>query len=184
MDLPAQEVSAYLAQVRSWRLAVLEFIDGSSGKSLPGKDGLTERVRNVLATFLASAWTQQMTAYANKSPYNISAFPAETLEARVKPAVEAMFEVLRWRASVVDYLSDVWDVIGEPFLDIEECNTITEFLDPVGEAELCMFCLQVVSGKHDCMLTSHVRAKWPPIPPNFAKWAKEAGNEPSTRPKG
>ena len=180
VDLLPEAVSSYLDQIRSWRLAVLDFIDGSSGNPALESNCLTERAQKALATFLASRWTQGMTDYATQSPYNINPFPAHTLEAGANPTMESVFEVLRWRAGVVDYLSDVSFVLGEPFLEIDECCAIGDFLDPVGKEQLCCFCLtefaseQLDSGGHDCMLTSHVRAKWPPMPPSLARWAKEA----------
>ena len=185
VDLLPQAVSSYLDQVRSWRQAVVEFIGGSSGKPAPETDGLTERAQKALATFLADRWTEGMTDYVSQSPYNISPFPASALEGASNPPMESVFEILQWRAAVVDYLSDVWDVIGDPFLDIDECGAIDKFLRPVSKVRLCSFCLtEFASGQldsgHDCMLTSHVRAKWPPMPPAFARWAKHAGDLPAT----
>ena len=180
-------VSSYLDQIRLWRLAVLAFIDNPSGKPVPEREGLTERAQKALATFLASHWTPGMTNYATQSPYNISPFPASALEAVSNSTMESVFEVLRWRAAVVDYVSDVYDVIGDPFLNLFECIAIAEFLNPAGKEQLCGFCLtafapeQLDPDGHDCMFTSHVRAKWPPTPPIFAKWAREARTqEPET----
>jgi hypothetical protein len=52
-----------------------------------------------------------------------------------------MFEVLRWRAAVQDCLSDIWDVIGDPYLDFDECMAIGQFLQPAAPNEVCRFCL-------------------------------------------
>ena len=183
LDLLPEEhaASSYLDQIRSWRSAVLAFIEKSGGKLAPELGNLTERAQTALATFLASDWTPEMTAYAARSPYNISAFPASALQAVSNPTMESVSEVLRWRAGVVDYLSDVYDVIGEPLLDLDECIAMNQFLRPAGNEKLCLFCLteltseQLNSGQHDCMLISHVRAKWPPMPPSFARWAEKAG---------
>ena len=82
VDLLPQAVSSYLDQIRSWRLAVLEFIDGSSGKPAPAIDGLTERAQQALATFLASHWTQGMTDYATRPLTTSARFPRP----RSKPA--------------------------------------------------------------------------------------------------
>ena len=184
---PDNAVSSYLDQIRSWRSAVLTFIDKPGEKLAPDAEGLTERAQKALATFLASNWSPGMTDYAAQSPYNISAFPASALETVANPTTEPVLDVLRWRAGLVDYLSDVWDVIGEPFLELEECGAIGSFLDPVEKEQLCYLCLsefrpeQRDPGRHDCLLTRHVRAKWPAMPPVFAKWAEEA-RTPATEP--
>ena len=54
-----------------------------------------------------------MTQYAIQSPYNIAPFPAAVLEIAHAPSLDLVFEVLRWRAGLADYLSDIWDVIDE-----------------------------------------------------------------------
>ena len=174
-------VSSYLDQIRSWRLAVLRFIDNSGGKPAREAAGLTERAQKELATFLASDWTPGMTDYAAQSLYN---FPASALQGARNTTVESLLDVLRWRAGVNNYLIDAIDFIT-PWLDIGECAAIGKFLNPVGKEKLCGLCLteltpeQRHSGEHDCMLTSHVQAKWPPTPPIFAKWAKEARTQES-----
>lgn len=169
-------VSSYLDQIRRWRLAVLAFIENSGEKPVREKSGLTERAQKELATFLASRWTPGMTDYATLSPYN---FPVSALEGARNPTVQSLLEVLRWRAGVDNYLIDAIDFVT-PWLDIDECDAIGKFLDPVGQEKLCHCCLtelapeQRHSGEHVCMFTSHVQAKWPPTPPIFAKRAKEA----------
>ena len=181
----SNSVSSYLDQIRLWRLAVLAFLDNPGGKPAREAEAVTERAQQWLATFLASHWTQGMTNYATQSPYNLSPFPASALEAVSNPTMESVLEVLRWRAAVTDCLCDICDVIGEPDLDMDECYAIGKFLDPVGQEKLCIFCLtefapeQRHSDEHDCMLTSHVRAKWPPTPPAFARWAAQARTQES-----
>lgn len=178
-------VSSYLDQIRLWRLAVLSFIDNSRGKPPAEGDGLTDRAQQALATFLASHWTQGMTNYARQSPYNIAPFPASALEAVSNATMESVLDVLRWRASVVDYLDDVYDVIGETFLNLFECIAIDELLNPACEEQLCSFCLTAFAAEqldpdgHDCILVGHARAKWPPTAPIFAKWAKKARTQES-----
>jgi hypothetical protein len=79
-----------------------------------------------------------------------------------------------------DYLHDIWDVIGDPFLDLDECNAIGQFLYPAGTEDLCCFCLTEIApdklnvSDHDCFFLEHVRAKWPAPPPSFRRWMTEA----------
>jgi len=72
-------------------------------------------------------------------------------------------DVLRWRAGIYDFLSDIWDVIGEPMLDMFECNAMAAFLVPVG-ARRCIFCLAAEPNHHPCVVLAHVRSKWPTLP--------------------
>jgi hypothetical protein len=86
--------------------------------------GLSERARRAFVTFLARTWTEQMRQWSARSPYNLSAFPASSLEAESNATVDLMFEVLRWRAAVQDCLS-----------------AIGQFLQPAAPNEICRFCL-------------------------------------------
>src|SRR6266446_4324310 len=170
---PDHALASYLDQIRVWRSTVLEFLDKSGGGPVPEVEGLARRARMTLATFLASSWTQGVTQNAAQSPYNTRAFPGTALEAVSHPNVDLVLAVLRWRAGVVDYLSDIWDVIGEPELDVDECGAIEQFLRPAYEERMCPFCLtefpsdKLHPDQHGCLLLGHVRAKWPPMPPQF-----------------
>ena len=167
---PDHALASYLDQIRKWRLTMLEFLEKSGGRPVPEVEGLSERARMTLATFLASSWTQEVTQYAVRSPYNIRAFPGTALEAVSHPKVDLVLEVLRWRAGVADYLSDVWDVMGEPELELDECLAISRFLDPASGARICRVCLTEFAPDklnvydHSCLLLAHVKAKWPVVP--------------------
>jgi hypothetical protein len=170
IDTSFEEIARYLARVRSWRAAVLGFISRPYTEGLGETEGLTERARKALETFLASEWPKSMKNYAIQSPYNITSFPLSATEVAANSTVESVLEVIRWRAGVVDYLDDVWDVIGDPFLNLDECQALDRFLHPISAKQLCAFCLSELAsgllgpGGHDCLLVAHVRAKWPPIP--------------------
>jgi hypothetical protein len=157
----------YLRAVAGWRNRVLESLRLSHGSS--GKPRLSERARLALLCFLESKWSDNVRLYAATSPYNIGPFAEQAL-ATEGDASAHVLEVLRWRAAVVDYLSDVWDVLGEPDLDIKECNAMGEFLWPVDSRTLCIFCLTQFEGvaispdHHGCVIVGYVRAKWPPSP--------------------
>lgn len=57
------------------------------------------------------------------------------------PSPESAAAVLMWRRSVLDYLADVWDVIGEPRFEHTECAAATEALLPADAADRCLSCL-------------------------------------------
>jgi hypothetical protein len=181
---PMRALAGYVEEVRLWRAAVLEFMGKSAGKPAHEAGGLSERARKALDTFLASDWTEQTTQWAAQSAYNLRPFPAGALEAGIESPLNLMLEVLRWRAAVSDCLSDIWDVIGDPYLDLDECMTIGQFLQPPVPKKICDYCLtefppeSIRPDQHQCLLLRHVRAKWPSMPPAFASWANEA---PETR---
>jgi hypothetical protein len=143
IDTSFEEIARYLARVRSWRAAVLGFISRPYTEGLGETEGLTERARKALETFLASEWPKSMKNYAIQSPYNITSFPLSATEVAANSTVESVLEVIRWRAGVVDYLDDVWDVIGDPFLNLDECQALDRFLHPA-ESPPC----HSLSGRH------------------------------------
>jgi hypothetical protein len=175
---PDDLISVYLGQVRLWHSTVQSSINRAD--EAPGLEigGLSDRARRTLAVFLASDWSHQMTERASRSPYSIDAFPAGALSSGRKPVLAAVLEILRWRAGFNDYLADVWDLLGEPELDLYECMAIGTFLHPANQAGLCGNCLtefepdQRHPDQHGCLLLAHVRAKWPASP--FARLRSEA----------
>ena len=78
--------------------------------------------------------------------------------------MRAVLEVLHWRAAVVNYLTDVWDVLGKPELEMGECVAIGMFLRPARLEGRCIFCLteygadRIDPEDHGCVLVKHVRA--------------------------
>ena len=172
-------VPMYLDAIRSWRSYVLEFLKDADGKYLEEFHYLSARAQQMLATFLAEAWTPGMSRYAAQSPYNMRAFPHDLLEGNGNSKIESVLDALRWRAGVVDYLGDA------PFamfsaIELDESVAIEQFLNPVNYRELCWLCLtefereQKHPDAHDCLLLGHVRAKWPKTPSAFRSWAAEA----------
>ena len=84
-----------------------------------------------LSEFLRSEWSSEDQARAASSPYNITGFPAQVGEQEGN-ASACVLELLRWRAGFLEHhLSDVWDVMGEPTLGLDECNAVTRFLAPL-----------------------------------------------------
>ncbi len=157
-QLPDAAAEGYLNDIRAWRLAVLEFVarPGTGPQSDP--DGLSERARKALVTFLAESWSEATSLWAAQSPYNVSAFPISGLEADKMSTVDSILKILRWRAGLEDCLSDIWDVIGEPALDLDECDAIGQFLRPASEAKLCCLCLNEYApgdlppDRHGCLI--------------------------------
>jgi hypothetical protein len=168
---PDQTVRSYLNQIRSWRSRVLAFLGQLVLNTAPEAAGLSGRAIRALGTFLAANWPPETTQYAAQSPYNISAFPASALESHDRPVLDILFDVLRWRAGAVDYLGDIWDVIGEPDLELFECNALAQFLSPVSDERMCRLCLtefpphELQVDRHRCVVVAHVRAKWPNLFP-------------------
>lgn len=73
-------------------------------------------------------------------------------------------DLLLWRASFVDWLADVWDVIGEPELEIGECQALERLLTPRAP-DLCPFCLTPLLPEHDpCPMLQRARGHWPTSP--------------------
>src|SRR5438270_3365436 len=177
---PGPAVATYLEQIRAWRSAVLQFLNTIKLGAALDTHGLSTRAQLALATFLEINWPEEMSRYAVHCPYNISACPARALERAGTPNLEDVMEVLRWRAAVVDYLGDIWDVMGDPFLDFNECGAIGQFLYPACAKNVCSFCLTEIATErlnvedHNCFLLDHIRAKWPAPPPSFQRWAAEA----------
>jgi hypothetical protein len=72
---------------------------------------------------------------------------------------------LRWRAQFCDYLNDVWDVIGAPELELDECNALLTYLRPTGP-DRCGLCLErfppdeMHVTKHSCPMFGFVTTTW------------------------
>jgi hypothetical protein len=170
----------YLDEIRAWRLGVIEFLaDTWDERNLQTKKW-SPRARSALRFFLAWDWSEEGERWAAAAPYNLSAFPVRLLEAGGEDALEGVREVFRWRAAVLDLLSDIWDVFDEPDLDVAECTAIEELLWPLELRDRCEYCLLKLEpperDRHSdhCFLLRHIRAKCPPIPTALATWKDEA----------
>ena len=75
--------------------------------------------------------------------------------------MEAVLEALRWRAAVVSYLTDAWDVLGKPQLKMGECAAIGMFMRPVRLEGRCVYCLtehgphHIDPNAHDCVMVGY-----------------------------
>jgi len=166
--LPAV-AAEYLSEIHRWRARLVAGLAGE-GPAIAGPEGLTRRARSHLALLLGTEWDANILKWAAGSAYNIAPFPATAFHANVDDPMTSVMEVLRWRAAVADYLSDVWDVLGAPVLELGECRAMSSFLQPIRMEGRCVFCLsefdpgRVAPEDHGCVMLSHVRAKWPPCP--------------------
>ncbi len=163
----AAEIALFLGRVEAWRQGVLHWIGEPNLQANRDVDGLTHRACQALATFLQTAWSLNMWMYAEQSPYNIAHFPIR--EDTEEAAKDPVHDLLCWRAAVVDYLSDIWDVLGEPELTTDECSAMHAFLRPTPSNGLCDLCLRSLpearrhTDRHTCPVLGHIRAKWPSL---------------------
>jgi len=158
----------YLGEIRRWRARLLEVLVGE-GSVIDRSPALTERARDHLILLLDTQWDAATTQWARDSSYNIAPFPVVP-SWEVDDPMAAVMEVLLWRAAVADYLSDVWDVLGRPALEFEECGVMGALVQPIRMEGRCVFCLsefgaqRVAPEDHGCVMLGHVRAKGPPSP--------------------
>lgn len=148
----SSSIIEFLGAAAAWRVAVSRHLAS-------GEHALTARASARLAAELAEA----------------GGFPSAAL-AHIRTPRRSLLAVTTWRAGFHDYLSDVWDVIGAPELELDECNALLAYLRPVGPAR-CGLCLehfppeQMHVTKHACPMFGHVASTW-------LERAKAAGQAP------
>jgi len=148
--------AAYLTEIRRWREAVVEAL-ASEDPAIDVVDHLTPRARAHLALLLRSSWDVTTRLWALRSGYGLTPFPASR-RTRAEEPMQAVLHVLRWRAAVVNHLTDLWDVLGKPELEIGECAAIGMFIRPVRLEGRCVFCLNeygpghIDPAEHDCVM--------------------------------
>ena len=85
------------------------------------------------------------------APYRIFPFPVslQVLSSGCCIPCEVVrqhcLDIMLWRSSIVDFLADIWDTVGEPLFDLHECGYAVELLFmplPVPEHTFCPDCLQ------------------------------------------
>jgi hypothetical protein len=164
-SVDSAELRSYLSECSQWRDRLQTWLH--SGDFAPASKVLTSRRAALyLYHFLKPAWTEPELEAGLRSPYSVAPFPIDALEGPLDPR-ESVLEILRWRAGFVDWISDIWDVAGEPELDLFECRAIERFLTPADVQNPCIFCLKPLAedeSRHygsECPLLLHVRAKWP-----------------------
>jgi hypothetical protein len=141
-------VQAFLEHVLRWREQVVKWLAGGHAD---------DRLSPGLHDFLLWVLGQRAGPAVDTAPYAVSAFPYQrAADARVSRlsgrtiADVDVLDVLIWRALVVDFLADIWDTIGPPQFDVDECGYATALFMPDGEdGRRCPYCLQEYSGAVD-----------------------------------
>lgn len=165
-DLPVlPTVSAtYLNEIRRWHDTVVTALI-TEDPLVTHIENLTPRARTRLLALLQIAWDVKTRHWAATSNYHLIPFPAISPLARLDDPMEAVLDVLHWRAAVVDYITDVWDVLGQPELDMGECAAIGSFLRPARLEGRCIYCLteyahdKVDPEDHACVMMPHASAR-------------------------
>lgn len=145
---PCGDVTAFLASAESWRERTRAWLVSPVAVAAPISDEMRRILRAAVADPQAAPG-----ALAAARIYRLEPFPAPSLAAaagRTNGNCEGerrrLIDVLVWRALLVDFLSDVWDVMGPPLLEMEECEwVIRELLTPQSAERLCVSCLQPLS---------------------------------------
>jgi len=139
--------ATYLAEIRRWRDAVVAAV-AANDPTIANVENLTSRARSRLAILLDTSWDAPTRGWAAASNYDLAPFPAARPPSLVYEPMKAVLEVLHWRAAIVNYLTDVWDVLGKPELEMGECAAIGEFIRPASLAGRCVYCLTEFTFDH------------------------------------
>jgi hypothetical protein len=156
--------ATYLTEIQRWRDAVVAAVAGGD-PAIAGIEHLTPRARNRLTVLLDTKWDARTRGWAAASDYALTPFPATRPPSQVVDPMKAVLEVLHWRAAVVNYLTDVWYVVGKPEIEMGECGAIGEFMRPASLAGRCVYCLtefnfdRLDPEDHGCLMVSHVGAR-------------------------
>ena len=161
--LPAV-AAEYLAEIQRWRDDVVAAV-GAGDPAIDCVENLTTRARSRLRALLDTRWDARTRGWAATSNYDLNPFPAARPPSQVYEPMKAVMEVLHWRAAIVNYLTDVWDVLGKPELDMGECAAIGEFMRPARLAGRCVYCLSEFNfdhldpEDHGCLMVGNVSAR-------------------------
>ena len=158
--LPAV-AATYLTEIQRWRDAVeTALVEGDP--AVAAIENFSPRARGRLAMLLRTEWDARPGSWAAASDYNLTPFPLARRPAQEDDPMKAVLDVLHWRAAIIHYLTDIWDVMGKPELSMGECAAIGEFIRPARLEGRCVYCLsefnadRVDPDAHDCVMLSHV----------------------------
>jgi hypothetical protein len=155
--------ATYLSEIQRWRDAVVASVAGGD-PAIARIENFTPRARNRLAVLLDTKWDARARDWSAASVYTLTPFPATLPAFQVDDPMKAVLEVLHWRAAVINYLTDVWDVLGKPELEMGECAAIGEFMRPARLEGRCVYCLtefgfdRLDPDDHGCVMASLARA--------------------------
>jgi hypothetical protein len=151
--------ATYLTEILRWRDAVAKAL-ATGDRAIEGVDHLTPRARARLALLLRTSWDVATRLSILRSGYGLTPFPAPPRTPRAGDPMLAVLQVLRWRAAVVNHLTEVWDVLGKPELQMAECAAIGMFIRPARLEGRCVYCLteygpgHIDPAVHDCVMVS------------------------------
>lgn len=160
--LPAVAAN-YLEEIHRWRNAVVTAV-ATNDPAVARIENFTTRARNRLAVLMAQNWDPKTRLWALTSGYGLVPFPAARAPEDRDDPMNAVMDVLQWRVAVVNYVTDVWDVLGKPELEMGECMAIGGFMRPARLEGRCVYCLtefdfhRIDPDDHGCVLMSHARA--------------------------
>lgn len=154
----APVAATYLTEIRRWRDTVAAALASEGAETAH----LTPRARARFAVLLRAGWDVKTRLWAVDSNYGLTPFPAGS--SRRQGPMQSVLETLHWRSAIVQYLTDVWDMMGKPELNMEECAAIGMFMRPVHLEGLCVFCLteygpgHIAPEDHDCIMMGYAHA--------------------------
>src|SRR5262249_50385774 len=155
--------AVYLAEIQRWRVAVVTAALGK-GVSLDHVEHLTPRARRRLVTLLDTKWDPQTRLWAIASGFDVTPFPATRHTTQIHDPMQDVIDVLHWRAGILDYLTDGWDSLSKPELEMNECAAIGSFIRPARLEGRCVYCLteyeprRIDPEEHGCVMARHQRA--------------------------
>lgn len=154
--------ATYLEEILRWRDAVVTAV-AEGDRSVDLIENLTARARSRLMVLMATRWDARALGWAAASAYHLTPFPVSGPVSEVERPMEAVMDVLYWRVAVLNYLTDVWDTLSKPELDMGECVAIGEFMRPARLEERCVYCLtefdfdRLDPEAHGCVMTGLAR---------------------------
>jgi hypothetical protein len=136
--------AAFLEGVKAWRAATLtQLTQRSTGDHL--SPSMVRLLRQVLGGNPGAM---------DPLPTRLGQFPE--LARPGTPALADARAVLLWRAALVDFLADAWDVIGTPAYDLPDCTAAERWLLPhatqghdTDECDICRICLEPLARRDD-----------------------------------
>ena len=153
----------YLSEMQRWRIAVATAVL-RGGPAIAHVENLTPRARNRMVTLLDTRWDAQTRLWAITSGHDLTPFPVAIPASEVADPMQAVLDVLHWRAAIVTYLTDVWDVSRKPELNMGECAAIGSFVRPARLEGRCVYCLteyafdRLDPEDHGCVMASLAHA--------------------------
>lgn len=125
--------------------AVTAFVDALARELDGALADLAPPMRAVLAALVGVSPPDPLAKLAR---YRLAPFPRHSVEGQ--SATERLAAVLMWRAGIVDFLSDVWDTLGDAGFSLEDCRVVEGLFTPPGiePASTCPYCLGPQSPTH------------------------------------